>query len=169
MRYRPIRRNSEFSRCYARGKSYVHPQLVLYVLKTRSRRTRVGLTATKKVGNAVKRNRARRVMRAAIAEHLDYNIGGYDLVFVARAQTARVKSTQLSRTVAKLFAQAGLPDKAAGPSAAREGLPENTGETVFAPIQTAGGPHSGVSAAAPAAHPAEGTAPENGPAEGARP
>ena len=35
MRYRPIRRNSEFGRVYARGKSYVNPALVLYVLKTR--------------------------------------------------------------------------------------------------------------------------------------
>ena len=111
MRYRPIRRNSEFSRCYARGKSYVHPQLVLYVYKTKSKNTRVGLTATKKIGGAVQRNRARRVMRAAIAEHLDYNIGGYDLVFVARAQTTKIKSTQLSKTVAKLLEKAGLPDK----------------------------------------------------------
>ena len=37
MRYRPIRRNSEFGRVYARGKSYVNPALVLYVLKTRGR------------------------------------------------------------------------------------------------------------------------------------
>ena len=66
MRYRPIRRNSEFGRVYARGKSYVNQALVLYVLKTRSKRTRVGLTATKKIGHAVQRNRARRVMKAAI-------------------------------------------------------------------------------------------------------
>ncbi len=80
MRYRPIRRNGEFGRVYARGKSYVNQALVLYVLKTRSKRTRVGLTATKKIGHAVQRNRARRVMKAAIDEHLDYNIGGYDPV-----------------------------------------------------------------------------------------
>ena len=48
MRYRPIRRNSEYGRVYARGKSYVNQALVLYVLKTRGKRTRVGLTATKK-------------------------------------------------------------------------------------------------------------------------
>ena len=107
MRYRPIRRNSEFGRVYARGKSYVNQALVLYVLKTRSKRTRVGLTATKKIGHAVQRNRARR----------DYNIGGYDLVFVARGMTPRLKSWQLSAIVAKLFAQAGLPDKAKQPGA----------------------------------------------------
>ena len=117
MRYRPIRRNGEFGRVYARGKSYVNQALVLYVLKTRSKRTRVGLTATKKIGHAVQRNRARRVMKAAIDEHLDYNIGGYDLVFVARGMTPRLKSWQLSAIVAKLFAQAGLPDKAKQPDA----------------------------------------------------
>ena len=117
MRYRPIRRNSEFGRVYARGKSYVNPGLVMYVLKTRSKKTRVGLTATKKIGHAVQRNRARRVMKAAIDEHLDYNIGGYDLVFVARGMTPRLKSWQLSAIVAKLFAQAGLPDKAKQPGA----------------------------------------------------
>ena len=117
MRYRPLRRNGEFGRVYARGKSYVNPALVLYVLKTKSKRTRVGLTATKKVGHAVQRNRARRVMKAAIDEHLDYNIGGYDLVFVARGITPHLKSWQLSEVVAKLFAQAGLPDKAKQPGA----------------------------------------------------
>ena len=89
----------------------------MYVLKTRSKKTRVGLTATKKIGHAVQRNRARRVMKAAIDEHLDYNIGGYDLVFVARGMTPRLKSWQLSAIVAKLFAQAGLPDKAKRPDA----------------------------------------------------
>ena len=100
MRYRPIRRNSEFGRVYARGKSYVNPGLVMYVLKTRSKKTRVGLTATKKIGHAVQRNRARR-----------------DLIFVARGMTPKLKSWQLSSVVAKLFAQAGLPDKAKRPDA----------------------------------------------------
>mgnify|MGYP000152247516 CR=1 FL=1 len=117
MRYRPIRRNSEYGRVYARGKSYVNPALVLYVLKTRGKKTRVGLTATKKIGHAVQRNRARRVMKAAIDEHLDHNIGGYDLIFVARGITPHLKSWQLSEVVAKLFAQAGLPDKAKQPGA----------------------------------------------------
>lgn len=112
MRYRAICRNVEFSRVYAKGRAYVQPQLVMYVFKTRRGHTRVGLTATKKIGHAVQRNRARRVMRAALAEHLPYDIGGYDLVFVARGQTPRLKSQQVSRAVARLLAAAGLPDAA---------------------------------------------------------
>lgn len=111
MRYRPICKNREFSRVYTRGKSFVHPQVVLYVCKNRLGYTRVGLTATKKVGHAVVRNRARRVMRAALTEHLPENIGGYDVILVARGQTARLKSTQLEKTISKLLAKAGLPDK----------------------------------------------------------
>ena len=110
MKYRVLNKNRDFVRIYARGKSYVHPHLVLYVAKNRLGRPRVGLTATKKVGHAVQRNRARRVMREALREHLSPNCGGYDIILVARAQTPRLKSTQLSKTLAKLFAKAGLPD-----------------------------------------------------------
>ena len=123
MRYRTLDKNWQFNRVYGRGKSYVHPHCVLYVAKNRLGYTRIGLTATKKVGHAVQRNRccsqpwrrtpARRVMRAALSEHLAQNIGGYDIILVARGQTPRLKSTQLSKTLGKLFAKAGLPDKAA--------------------------------------------------------
>ena len=106
MRYRTLTKNKEFSRIYARGKSYVHPNLVLYVAKNRLGYTRIGLTATKKVGHAVQRNRARRIMRAALSEHLSQNIGGYDIILVARARTPYLKSTQLSKTLAGLMHKA---------------------------------------------------------------
>ena len=117
MRYRTICKNKEFARAYARGKCYVHPQVVLYVSKNRVGHTRVGLTASKKVGHAVQRNRARRIMRAALTEHLSQNIGGSDIILVARGQTPRLKSTQLSKTLGGLFHKAGLPDLAAKPEA----------------------------------------------------
>lgn len=108
MRYRPITRNKEFSRAYARGKAFVHPKLVLYVVKNRLGKTRVGITATKKIGNAVQRNRARRVIRAALYEILPYQMGGLDLVFVARGQTARCKSGEIRLAAEQLLKDAGL-------------------------------------------------------------
>ena len=115
MRYHPLTRNNEFARAYTRGKSFVHPHVVLYVNKNRLGRTRVGITASKKIGNAVTRNRARRVLRAALYEVLPPDVGGYDLVLVARGMTndergaelfispATVK-THLARVMAKLGA-----------------------------------------------------------------
>ena len=127
MKYRVLNKNREFTRLYARGKSYVHPHLVLYVAKNRLGVTRVGLTATKKVGGAVQRNRARRVMRAALAENLSPNSGGYDIILVARARTPHLKSTQVSRTLAVLLKKAGLrvrrPQPAPPPPAAPGGRP----------------------------------------------
>ena len=111
MRYRTLDKNWQFNRVYGRGKSYVHPHCVLYVAKNRLGYTRVGLTATKKIGKAVVRNRARRVMRAAISACMPYNVGGYDLVFVARGVTPKLKSTKLEKTVRRLLSQAGLPQK----------------------------------------------------------
>ena len=86
--------NSDFRRVYARGKVYTDPALVTYVLKNRAGICRIGITASKKIGNAVQRNRARRVIRAA-TEMLPGIAGGYDIVFVARTKTIRKKSTEI--------------------------------------------------------------------------
>ena len=117
MRYRPLTHNNEFTRAYTRGKSFVHPHVVLYVNRNRLGHTRVGITASKKVGNAVTRNRARRVIRAALQQTLPPDVGGYDLVFVARGQTPRLKSTKVAKTAAKLLRTAGvLRDAACRPN-----------------------------------------------------
>jgi ribonuclease P protein component len=89
-----LKTNSDFRRTYARGKAYTNPALVTYVLKNRAGICRMGITASKKIGNAVERNRARRVIRAA-AEMLPTPSRGYDIVFVARTKTIYKKSTEI--------------------------------------------------------------------------
>lgn len=111
MRYRVINKNREFLRVYSKGKALVHPHVVVYLLKNRLGYTRVGYTATKKVGKAVKRNRARRVMRAALCQVLPRDVGPWDIILVARAQTPGLKSTQLEKTLTKLFTRSGLLEK----------------------------------------------------------
>lgn len=67
----------------------------------------MGITASKKIGGAVQRNRARRVIRAA-AEMLPELQGGYDIVFVARTKTIRTKSTEINNTMERLLRTAGV-------------------------------------------------------------
>ena len=95
--------NTDFQRAYRRGKALVHPQLVLYVRKNNHGKTRVGFTCSKKVGNAVKRNRARRVMKQGLSMAVPEGIGSYDLVLVARAKTPFLKSHQLAQTLGALL------------------------------------------------------------------
>ena len=106
--YLPIKDNRDFRRMYARGKSYVSPALVTYVMRNRSGSLRVGITTSKKVGNAVKRSRSRRVIREAFRVSAGRVKPGYDFVFVARRKTPFVKSTDLSRVMEKHLRDAGV-------------------------------------------------------------
>jgi ribonuclease P protein component len=108
MKLKAVNQNREFLRAYKRGKGYVDSLLVMYVIKNRYGFTRFGITSSKKVGNAVKRNRARRVLRQSVR-----NIGfdmtqGYDIILVARAKTAYVKQQQVEAQLRVLAKQAGL-------------------------------------------------------------
>ena len=108
MRYEPIVRNTEFARAYRRGKSYVSPFLVTYVLRRKSGGVRLGITTSKKIGGAVQRVRARRVIREAYyAMNLD-PAKHVDLVFVARTATTRVKMQKVEKAMRAQLTAAGL-------------------------------------------------------------
>lgn len=68
----------------------------------------MGITAGKKVGSAVDRNRAKRVIIAAFRQLLPYVSGGYDFVFVARTRTSKVKSTVVFKSLKKAFLNEGI-------------------------------------------------------------
>ena len=106
----PLNENKDFRRIYAKGKSYVSSSVITYVSKNRCKQIRVGITTSKKIGNAVQRNRARRLIRESV-RHLTEDIkDGYDLVFVARAKTPQVKSTQLMPVLKKQILSLTSPD-----------------------------------------------------------
>ena len=108
MRYEPIVRNTEFARAYRRGKSYVSPFLVTYVLRRKSGGVRLGITTSKKIGGAVQRVRARRVIREAYyAMNLD-PAKHVDLIFVARTATTRVKMQKVEKAMRAHLVAAGL-------------------------------------------------------------
>lgn len=90
-----LKLNKDFKRLYYRGKSLVHPMLVTYAQKNRSGVTRIGITAAKKLGSAVCRNRCKRVIREAYRQLEPSVPQGWDFVFVARMKTISAKSTQL--------------------------------------------------------------------------
>ena len=91
-KYITVKENREFSLAYRRGKSCVSPVLVTYALKAKGNTLRYGITTGKKIGNAVKRSRARRVIRASYFTLFDQIKPGYILIFVARGKTPYVKS-----------------------------------------------------------------------------
>ena len=104
----PIKENREFHRIYNRGKSFVSPVLVTYVLKNRSGNVRIGITTSKKTGNAVKRNRSRRIIREAFRMLVPQVKPGYDFIFVSRGKTPFVKCSNVLRAMTQHLKNAGV-------------------------------------------------------------
>ncbi|MEZ5831319.1 MAG: ribonuclease P protein component [Dongiaceae bacterium] len=94
-----LKRRAEFLQVAAANRKWVAPGLILQVRRqpssetsseqaTLSERVRVGFTASRKVGNAVQRNRARRRLRAVASEVLNAHAEpGTDFVLIARPAT----------------------------------------------------------------------------------
>ncbi|TAD88736.1 MAG: ribonuclease P protein component [Alphaproteobacteria bacterium] len=84
-----LSRRAEFLRVAAARRKWAAPGLVLQVAaRADTSGPRVGFTASKKVGNAVARNRARRRLRAAIAAVAAGRVrDDIDLVAIARDKT----------------------------------------------------------------------------------
>lgn len=107
----PIKENKDFIRIYKRGKSFVCPTLVVYAFKNRRNINRIGITTSKKIGKAVVRNRARRVIREAYRSVEPKTKPGWDLVIVARGKTAARKSTEIAVVLKNILANAGVLEK----------------------------------------------------------
>ncbi len=91
-----IRQNKEFQLCYHKGSSIGNAYVVIYARKNHLPVNRLGITTGKKVGNAVCRSRARRLIRQAWRENEINAPVGLDIVIVARSRLLELKSTDLS-------------------------------------------------------------------------
>lgn len=108
-----LRRNSEFDLVYTCGRKLSAPALVLFHLESAPDH-RVAFVASRKVGGAVQRNRAKRVLRAALAvvEAEAPAVRGW-LVLVARRDILKCKSDQVGAQLRRLLGRHG--DGAAEP------------------------------------------------------
>ena len=110
MRYSVVTLNRDylFGRAYKSKHYFVSPVVVTYVVPKKSGGIRVGITSSKKIGCAVQRNRARRVVRAAAFPLLKDAVGSFDVVFVCRSSTASSKSTDLSVIIRDHLTRSGV-------------------------------------------------------------
>ena len=103
-----LKSNSDFRRLYNRGKAVTDPALVVYYSKNRAGICRIGITTSKKIGNAVERNRSRRVIREAFRQVCPDIAPCYDIVMVARSKTKYLKSTRVEEVMKKIFENEGM-------------------------------------------------------------
>ncbi|MCE2510613.1 MAG: ribonuclease P protein component [Alphaproteobacteria bacterium] len=116
-----LQHRADFLRVAGRGRRWVTPGLILQIAPTtpdadgaKARRLRVGFTVSRRVGNAVERNRVRRRLRAAVREVLvPHGREGCDYVVIGRrgslARSYRDLVQDLETALVKLDAFMKLP------------------------------------------------------------
>src|SRR5690606_21525682 len=78
-------------RVFKHGKSFANRQFVIYSLRTEGQEEfRLGISVSKKIGNAVTRNRIKRYVRQAVHELKDDLRKDMDYIIIARSQAASI-------------------------------------------------------------------------------
>lgn len=93
--------NKDFLALYKKGRYVASKYSVIYVRPNGKPFNRLGITAGKKVGNAVCRNRAKRIIRLAYRNSEINMPVGMDIVIVARAAICNIKSDEYCEYIEK--------------------------------------------------------------------
>ena len=102
-----LRRTSDVRQAYNEGQSWSHPLLVLVARPNGLGFSRVGVTASRSVGGAVDRNRAKRLLREAARRlYPTFESEGWDMMLIARQKIVKVKEMQVEEALASLLRRA---------------------------------------------------------------
>ena len=86
-----IKKNTDFQAVFKKGKSVANRQFVIYMLANQNQNQfRIGLSVSKKIGNAVTRNRIKRYIRQVFHELRDEISHKKDYVIIARKPAAEM-------------------------------------------------------------------------------
>lgn len=77
-----LKKNYEFKNILTKGKFFKGNFLILYILKNNDKENKIGIAVSKKAGNAVKRNRIKRVIRESYRLQKEKLKSNYSLIFV---------------------------------------------------------------------------------------
>ena len=103
-----LRLNYEFARVYRRGKYLSGRYVVVHYMKKKKPDIRVGVSCSRKVKGAVRRNRRKRLLREAYRALETQLNPGYDLILIARNWEDDVKCAAVTADMEKLFRRVGL-------------------------------------------------------------
>ncbi len=107
-----LTRSEDFKRVRRSGKSYAHPLLVLVVLACDEGKLHVGVAASRGVGTAVQRNRARRLLREAMRSLLPGIGPGWDLLLIGRPPLLSCNMSEVREALLTLLRRAELTTQA---------------------------------------------------------
>lgn len=103
-----FKKNSNFQTIYRVGKSFSNKLMVVYVLPQKGGERRVGFAAGKKLGNAVVRNRVKRILREVYRLNQHKIINNIDLVLMGRQALVKADSKLAGKAFLDLCCKAKI-------------------------------------------------------------
>lgn len=104
-----LARREDFNRVYRHGKSTANMQFVVYVLpRPQNEYFRLGVSVSKKLGNAVVRNRLRRIMKEIVRLNKDAITDKVDFVVIARKPAADMEYEEMRKSMLHVLKRASL-------------------------------------------------------------
>lgn len=110
-----LKKNADFQTVFNERQSVANRQFVVYLLKKEGQPySRVGLSVSKKIGNAVTRNRIKRYIRETLQSFNNRFNEGYDCVIIARKPTAQMSLQETISSLTHVLKLARLLSKKEG-------------------------------------------------------
>ncbi len=103
-----LRRSSDLERVRQEGDTWRHPLIVYVACENEQDTSRFAFVASRRVGNAVQRNRARRLVREAVRHHLGNIQPGWDCILIARQPILEASFAEVETAVLHLLNRAKL-------------------------------------------------------------
>lgn len=103
-----LRRDADFARVRSLGKQWRHPLLTLAFAPNALDHNRYGFVTTRRLGNAVTRNRAKRLMREVIRLAHSRLQTGLDIVLIARQELIEQPFQIIQAAIHSLLSRAHL-------------------------------------------------------------
>ena len=103
-----LRRGDDIALVRKQGKQWRHPLIVLLIHKNELTLSRFGFVTSRSIGNAIVRNRVKRLLREVIRIQLHTIPTGYDCLFIARKYMVGATYAETETAVQQLLKRAGL-------------------------------------------------------------
>ena len=98
-----ILKRSEFIALSKSGRKVQDINFIAYILPAQYNQSRLGVTVTKKVGQAVERNRIKRLVREFFRLNRHCLSGKWDINIIAKRQSAGITSEKVYRSLQNIF------------------------------------------------------------------